>query len=91
MKIFCVDKMTFIPSVLSQVDGNNSATTAGGSYTGTAALTVGYNSLQVVLTGGERYAHNLLLPDHVHARDAHFYGSERSLPRITRSSGRTTG
>ncbi len=45
--------MTFIPSVLSEVDSNNSSSTllnANASFTGTATNTTGYNTLQITVT-----------------------------------------
>jgi len=42
--------MTFIPSVLTKIDDNNTFTTTGTAYTGTGTLTTGYNSINVTLT-----------------------------------------
>jgi hypothetical protein len=46
--------MTFIPSVLTKIDDNNTTTqTSTSSYTGTGTLTTGYNSVIVTLSSDE--------------------------------------
>jgi hypothetical protein len=42
--------MTFIPSVLTNSDLNNTTTTTGASYTGTGTITTGYNTIYMTLT-----------------------------------------
>lgn len=42
--------MTFIPSVLTNSDLNNTTTTNGTSYTGTGTITTGYNTIYITLT-----------------------------------------
>lgn len=41
--------MTFIPSVLSKTDTNNSVSTSAASFNGTSTRTVGYNQIQISL------------------------------------------
>ena len=42
--------MTFIPSVLTNSDLNNTTTTTGTLYTGTGTITTGYNTIYMTLT-----------------------------------------
>ena len=42
--------MTFIPSVLTNSDLNNTTTTTGTVYTGTGTITTGYNTIYMTLT-----------------------------------------
>lgn len=41
--------MTFIPSVLSKIDNNNSTTTAASNFTGTSTETTGYTNLIITI------------------------------------------
>lgn len=45
--------MTFIPSVLTNSDLNNTTTTIGTSYTGTGTITTGYNTIYLTLTSDQ--------------------------------------
>lgn len=42
--------MTFIPSVLSNIDSNNSTTTTGATYNGNGSRTTGYNQISISIT-----------------------------------------
>jgi len=43
--------MTFIPSVLSKTDPNNSTNNITGAFTGTYTNTTGYSTIQIYISG----------------------------------------